>query len=246
MSPGLANFLFEAANFVVLAAGLGWVLFKPVRRALDAERERHDKERLEAEKLREEAETLAERARTSREQAEQELEAERKKVLEAARNEATELIEDARKRASGERQALREELDAMRAAQTAALSSRVGEVAAQAVRALLEHLPGPSLDLALVEAACKQLETLPASARRDAVVESARSLDTQARSRLQRALGAPVSERVVPELGAGVRVTGAGGQVDATAASIARRAGQAIRELELEPTTERPVEARRG
>ena len=34
MSPTLTTFLFEAANFLVLAAVLGWLFFKPVRQAL--------------------------------------------------------------------------------------------------------------------------------------------------------------------------------------------------------------------
>ena len=39
MSPTLANFIFETVNFLLLAAALGWVLYKPVRHALDAEQD---------------------------------------------------------------------------------------------------------------------------------------------------------------------------------------------------------------
>ena len=37
MSPDLATFLFELVNFALLAGGLGWLFFRPVRKALDAE-----------------------------------------------------------------------------------------------------------------------------------------------------------------------------------------------------------------
>ncbi len=72
MSSALANFLFEAANFLLLAAALGWLLFKPVRRALDAERARHAREEDESKRLRAEAEVLAREARSAREAADRE------------------------------------------------------------------------------------------------------------------------------------------------------------------------------
>jgi hypothetical protein len=63
---------------------------------------------------------------------------------------------------------------------------------------------------------------------------------------LQRVLGGPVTERVVPELGAGVRVTGPGGQVDATAASIARKAGEVVAGLEPDDQNPSRAEATHG
>lgn len=231
MSPALANFLFEAANFLLLAAALGWMLFKPVRRALDEERQRHDAQSGELEGLRKEAEALATQAREAQRAAERELDARREAVLSAARKEASDLLEQARKKQRDERKALREELDAMRNAESLALASTVGKLAADAVRRLLEALDGPPLDMALIDAACAQLSSLPAEARRAALVESARPLDAEARRRLQGALGERFEERVVGELGAGVRVTTPAGQVDATAASIARHAGSAVAKL---------------
>ena len=47
MAPWVANFLFEAVNFLLLAGALGWLFFRPVRTALDAERERRAKEEAE-------------------------------------------------------------------------------------------------------------------------------------------------------------------------------------------------------
>jgi len=235
VSPALANFLFEAANFLLLAAVLGWLLFKPVRRALDAERARHTQEEEEAKKLRSEAESLAKEARAARESSAKELDEHRREVLAAAQREASRLLEDARKTQLAERRALEQELKTLRDAEATALAETVGRIAAESVRRLLETLNGPSLDLALVRAACAELEALPSEARRSALVEGARPLEAEARRLLEDVLGEGFRERIVDELGAGVRVTTLAGEVDATALSLARRASQAVSALGAEP-----------
>jgi F0F1-type ATP synthase membrane subunit b/b' len=234
VSPTLANFLFEAGNFLLLAAGLGWVLFKPVRKALNAERERHQKEHDEAEQLKAEATALANKARADRDAAQQELEDQRQQVIAAAKEEAAKLLEQARKTQQSERQALQQELDSTRRSQTAALADSVARVAADAVRQLLETISGPSLDAALVEATCTRLEKLPRNSLGSPIVESARPLEPPQLDRLRRLLGADFEHRVIPELGAGVRVTTSAGQVDATAASFARRAAELTTQLQPE------------
>jgi F0F1-type ATP synthase membrane subunit b/b' len=228
VSPALANFLFEAVNFLLLAAALGWVLFKPVRAALDAERERRERTDAESQRLHAEASALAEQARAGRQALDQELDAKRRQALDAARAEAAALLEAARTAQRAEAQALREELRAVRDAEAAALAQRVGRLSGDAVRRLLEALEGPALDLALVRAACAELEALPIEARRGARIESARPLDAEALTLLRSVLGADLVERVVPELGAGVRVTTPAGQVDATALAFARRAAATV------------------
>lgn len=240
MSPALANFIFEAANFLLLVAALGWVLFKPVRRALDRERDRHSKEEEESKRLRSEAESLARGARAAREAAEHEAIERRREALAAAEKEAARVLEDARREQATERRALERELAIVRSAEAAALADLVGRIAAESVIKLLEVLRGPSLDAALVGAACKELASLPSPARRSAVVESARPLDDDARRLLRDVLGGEFKERVVDELGAGVRVTAAFGQVDATAISFARRAARAL--IERANDTERSGE----
>ncbi len=234
MAPTLANFLFEAANFLLLAAVLGWVLFKPVRRVLDVERKRHEEEDQQSKRLRAEAEALAQEARRARQTAEQEAERRRREILGRAESEATQLREEARKKQRAERRAFEQELEASRSAEAAELASLVGGLAADAVRKLLETLPGPSIDIALVRAACHELEGIPAAARKSAQVESARALDDEAKKLLETALGSQFSERVVRELGAGVRVTTPAGQVDATALSFARHASRAVRDVRRE------------
>jgi hypothetical protein len=60
------------------------------------------------------------------------------------------------------------------------------------------------------------------------LVESARPLDPEARRLLEQALGIRFEERLVATLGAGVRVTTASGQIDASAARIAREGAREL------------------
>jgi F-type H+-transporting ATPase subunit b len=228
VSPALANFAFETANVLLLAAALGWLLFKPVRSALDRDKADHDGKAAEAARLRAETERLAEEARTTRAKADSDNERQRKDILAAARQEADRMVEEARTSRRVAREALLRELEATRAAQTETVAGVVGRIAAESVRRLLATLDGPALDVALVRAACDELRAIPESARRGAVVESARPLDGEARALLQGALGSPFEERVVRELGAGARVTTSAGQVDASALSLAREASRAV------------------
>lgn len=228
MSPELANFLFEVANFLLLAAVLGWVLFKPVRAALDREGAARTHEADESRKLREEAERLSKEARAIREGAEREAVEQRTKLLEAAQREAAELLESARQEQTRQREALRKELEVARAGQAAALADEVARLAAESVRRLLDQVSGPALDDALVRSACTELESMPESARHGGVVESAHALGDDAKARLHGVLGDGFSEQVVDELGAGVRVTTPGGQVDASAQGIAQEAARAL------------------
>jgi F-type H+-transporting ATPase subunit b len=228
VSPALTNFLFEAANVLLLAAVLGWVLFKPVRRALDAERARHDQDVEEAKRLRAEAESLAGEARAAKQAAAQEADERHQESLESARREAAEIVEAARKAQAADRRRFEQELALRREADAAELAEAVGRVAAESVRNLLQLLEGPALDAALVRAACRELDAIPRDARRAAVVESARPLAAESRAALRDVLGDGFQERVVGELAAGVRVTTAAGQVDATAVSLARRAARAV------------------
>lgn len=237
MSPTLANFLFEAANFLLLAAALGWILFKPVRRVLDEERERHTKEEEEQRRLRSEAEDLARDAREVREAVDRETAERRSEILAAAQKEAARIVEEARRTQAAERRTLEQELTTSRNAQAAALAETVGRIAGESVARLLEALEGPSLDVALVRAACAELRALPSSARDSALVESAHPLDAEARRLLGGALGDGFKERTVAELLAGVRVTTSAGQVDATALSLARHAAQAVTMAAAGPPT---------
>lgn len=236
MSPALANFLFEAANFLLLAAVLGWVLFRPVRAALDRERAQHDKETEDSKRLRAEAESLATGARAARDAADRETAQKRAEILAAAQEEAARILENAKKTEATERATLLQELEQSREAEAAVLVEHVGRIAAESVRRLLLAISGPALELSLVRAACKGLRVLPESARRSATIESAHELEADAKGLLQEVLGAPCSVRTVRELGAGVRVTTPAGQIDASALSFSREAARAVSAVLAEET----------
>jgi F0F1-type ATP synthase membrane subunit b/b' len=228
VSPAAADFLFEAANLLLLAAALGWLLFRPVRAALDAERDRHARAQAESAERRAEAERLSAEARAVRVAADQDAEERRRALLAAARQEAARLLDEARRVQAAERRAEAEERDAVTRRQAVALAGAVGEIAADALRRLLETLDGPALDLALVRAACAELGAVPAAARATARVESARPLGAEALRLLAGLLGEGFQAGTVPELGAGVRVTTSAGQVDASALALARQAAREV------------------
>lgn len=228
MSPTIANFLFEAANFLVLAAALGWILFKPVRRALDAETARHTQVEADAQHARAEADALVQAARKTHDAAMSEADRRRAEIVGAARKEAARILDEARGAQAAERQGFERELEATRNAQGVAMAETLGIIAAAAVDKLLAAIDAPALDVALARAAAAEISALPDAVRAAAVVESARPLEAEARRVLEGPLGPAFEARVLPTLGAGVRVTTAGGQVDASALSIAREAARAI------------------
>jgi F0F1-type ATP synthase membrane subunit b/b' len=228
VSPTLANFLFESANFLLLAAALGWLLFKPVRAAIDAERDRHAEEERRVAALRDEAEALGKQIREAQQRLAGDIERERAAALAEVPKEVERLKEEARKAREAELRAFERESEATRHLQTGLLADALGRVAAASVRRLLETLDGPSLDLALVRGACEELGKLPEAARRAATVEAARPLGDEARRLLHATLGGEVEEHTVQELGAGVRVTTPSGQVDASALALARQAEREV------------------
>jgi F0F1-type ATP synthase membrane subunit b/b' len=228
LSPALANFLFEAANFLVLAGALAWLLFKPMRNALQAEQERRAEEESKIAKARDEADALMTEARDAHNKLETELEEQRTAMLAEARKEIADLKEKARKEQFAETQANEKKQEAARRAQARQLATTLGRISAASVRDLLDTVSGPSLDLALVRAACGELSALPSGAKTSCIVESARPLEDAARSLLREAIGHDFEERIVAELGAGVRVTTTQGQIDGSATSLAQQAAQQI------------------
>jgi len=228
VSVALADFLFEVANFLVLAGLLGWVLFKPVRSVLDRERERHDKVEAEIRERQAESDKLAQEAREIRAKVEGEMETQRAELMEAARGEAARIKEQARQEQLAQQKRFERELDSARRIEADTLAGTIGQIAAASLRGLLQTIDAPSLDLGLVRAACAEIENLPADKRSGAVIEAARLLDASSRQLLGDALGQAIQERVVEELGAGVRITTAGGQIDASAEAIARHAASAV------------------
>lgn len=230
MSPWLSTFFVEAFNFLVLAGALGWLLFKPIRRALEAEQSEHaereqqvEAKRAEVERAR--AEVEAQRTAVAREQ-----ERLRGEAREASAKQAETLLAEARTRAEQEREALKHELERRERAWREGLEDEAAALAARAVLQLLERLAGPELDTALARAACRELQSLPARALGHVVVESARPLSPEARGLVDAALAgvSGVEFRSAPQLGAGLRILTEAGLVDASASGLAAYAERAL------------------
>ena len=232
MSPTVATFLFEAANFLVLAAVLGWLFFRPVQDALEKRRAELEAERrLAAEKLAEAERRLTE-IEAQRHQFTASLDSLRVHAQEQAEREAERIIAGARAETQRERERMKAELTALRHAHTRTASRDAAAAAREVVVRLLAHIGGPDLEPALVHAACRELRTL---ADRDhlapALVEVSRPLQDETRALLAEALGCQPSEvrdRVVPELVGGVRVITKAGLVDASVAGLAAYAERAL------------------
>jgi len=235
VTPVFANFLFEAANFLVLAAALGWLLFKPVRAALDAERGRYAQLEGQVSALREEAEKREREAREAHAKLAGELEEQRAAVLGAAESDALRIRDEARRSQADHLRSLQRNSEAARRAQSVELADTLGRIAAASLRRLLDAFDGPSLDAALLRAASKQIGELPLAARRAAVVESARPLDDAGRAALRALLDGDFVERVAPDLGAGIRVTTPQGQVDGSALALAREMAREVGEASTLP-----------
>ena len=232
MSPAVATFLFEAANFLVLAAVLGWLFFRPVQAAIEQRRVALEKERRDVDALRAKAQHAVDEAEARRREIEASLEPLRAETHQEAERQAARLLADARARGEELHARLATELEALRREHARTLASDAAAAARSLVERLLDEIGGPELDAALVRAACARLAALPAEGRTGRVqVETARPLAADSRAAIVVALdaGAVLHERVVPELGAGARIVTPAGLVDATASGMAAWAERALR-----------------
>ena len=231
MAPGIATFLFEAANFLVLAVVLGWIFFRPVQAAIERRRSELEQERCCADALRAEAQRVLEEAEAHRRQIQASLDPLRAEARQEAERSAAQIVADARARADEQCARLVDELEALRRESARAIAGDAAAAAGTLVERLLAEIDGPDLDAALIRAACVRLAALPADGRAGRVqIETARPLAADLRAAIVAALGpaAVLHERVVPDLGAGARIVTAAGLVDASASGIA---GWAEREL---------------
>jgi F-type H+-transporting ATPase subunit b len=232
VSPSWVTFLFEAANFLLLAALLGWVFFRPVRGALERRRAGLEaEERAAAEKHAEAERALAETA-ARRSEFESSLASLRERVRAEAERERSRLLDAAREQAQRERETLKTELAALRRGQARRVAGDAAGAAREIVVRLLERIEGPDLGQALVGAARRELAELAAvGPLAPVIVESAGALEPVVLDSLARVAGvagSEISARRVPELGAGVRILTARGLIDASAAGLAAHAERAL------------------
>jgi len=232
VSPSWATFLFETANFLLLAVLLGWLFFRPVRGILERQRALLDAERREAEESRGEARRQLAEAQKLRAELEASLSGLRERGRQEAEREAAAILASARDQAGRERKALEAELVALRRGAARARSLDSATAARDIVVRLLERIGGPDIDQALLQVARRELALLAAGGSLDPViVEAPRALETDALASLSEAAGiAPdrVDQRIAPELVGGVRIVTGRGLVDASVAGLAARAEQAI------------------
>jgi hypothetical protein len=97
---------------------------------------------------------------------------------------------------------------------------------------LLASLEAPELEAALLRAALRQVQALEVISLGAVLIESAAPLGASDRDVMTAALGTRATSlefRVVPDLGAGVRVTTARGLVDVSAAGVAAEAERLLK-----------------
>lgn len=225
MSPSAVTFLFEAANFLVLAGVLAWIFFRPVRAAIEARRAALDAERREAAAALAEAQRRLDAAQARGRAAEAAAPALEAAARAEAERQAAAIVEAARAAAGRERARADAELSALRRHQGELAMRDVAAAVREVLVRLLARIEGPELDLALARAAAGELHRLgPYDGDATLVIECARPLADDARALLASALGRAAADlvpRVVPELVAGVRVVTPRGLVDASAAGLA-------------------------
>ncbi len=247
MSPTLTTFLFEAANFLVLAAALGWLFFKPVRQALADRRAKFEADtRQAAEKLAEAKDPAADR-RDPRQPASRIERASCARELEAARRQSEQILADARSTAERELEVSRRQAARMSDTQRDTLAEASATAAAEAVGRLLEQIEGPDLQSALIQSACQQLGSLPPDALAPVKIESAQPLSPEQLAALKNALG-PAADaadfRTVDGLGAGVRITTSSGLIDASVSGLAQFARQSlVREMNRRANNHHPLQS---
>jgi F-type H+-transporting ATPase subunit b len=228
MTFNVWTFLFEVLNFLVLAFVLHWLLYRPLRAAVERRQQGAAREREEAASARQEAAALEQRlqaqlAEQERErqqllrQAHEQAEADRKKLL----AETERVIRD---RQEEQRRALaREREEALQA-----LQGEVAGIAVDLTRRLLAGAADSTLHRQLTLRLAEALGQVPAEEREHlraqwqpgdgAVLETAQELDGPALGQVTDAvgivLGRPVTPavQVRPELLGGVRLR-LGGQV---------------------------------
>ncbi|MCB9672213.1 MAG: hypothetical protein H6736_19885 [Alphaproteobacteria bacterium] len=221
----LSEVLFEVVNLAVLAAGLWWLLFRPVTRALaDEVREREQA-----------ASTLA-ADRTELDAGQADLTARRSAldaeiasgshaILDAAHAQAREIVEAAHAEVQASREAWDDEQRRRMESAGTEAAARVAEVTAEAVRELLTRASGPDLDLALVRAT---LGELPETVEGPVWVELAREPGPEVRAALEARLPAGFEVRVRRDLAAGVRIGTPAGLVDGSASGMAHAAAEQL------------------
>lgn len=233
MSPSLTTFLFEAANFITLAALLAWLFFKPVRKAIEDQRVKTNMQEDEAAQKLSDAERVRQEIELQHRRLDAELEHRRVEAREIAKQESDTLLAATRAQLERERATLRRDVLNIEKAETAKLAHVLASSAHATLKRFFEQMEGPELEQLLLKAACRELTTMSNHAVGPVTIESAAPLDVEAKQLIESAMGAPQKTsdfRVVPELVAGVRISTRHGLIDASVAGLAHFAEQTLTE----------------
>jgi F-type H+-transporting ATPase subunit b len=231
VNDSLWTFAFEIANFVALAAVLAWLFFKPVRKAIEDQQAKARRLEEDAAQKLADAKRVGEEIDSQRQALASELEAMRSKVREAAKQEAEQILAEARAHAERERATLKRDALHIERAQTAKIASAVATATHDTMQRFLQQLEGPELEQTLIKAVCRELQTFSNNSLAPVTIESATSLDNEARELVNSSLGTAAKTavfRVVPELKGGLRISTAHGLIDASATGLANFAEQSL------------------
>lgn len=231
MSSMVATFFFELINVLLLTGFLGWLLFRPVRAAVqarqEAERQRHDALAAQEAEMAQQRGDLEHRLRAF----ETDLAEARRQRLAVATQEAAGIRQAAHEAAARDHDTARRALAQLERSHLDRLSAAVAAVTRESVARLLASVDGPDLDAGLARAAARQLVAFDERALGAVLVESAHPLDDAARAAVSVGLGRhadSVEFRAVPDLGVGLRIVTAQGLIDASARGIAQEAEQLL------------------
>jgi F-type H+-transporting ATPase subunit b len=231
VNDSLWTFVFEIANFVALAAVLAWLLFKPVRKALaDQQAKARQLEDDAAQKLTD-AESLRQDVESQRQALAGELETMRVRVREIARQEAEQILAEARAHAERERAALKRDALHIERAQMTKIARAVATATHDTMKRFLQQMEGPELEQTLLKAACRELKAFSNNPLAPVTIESAAPLDDDARRLINASLGVAAKSadfRVVPGLEGGLRISTAHGLIDASVTGLANFAEQSL------------------
>lgn len=233
VSPTWATFLFETANFLILMAVLSWLLFRPMRQAIENRRKALAQADEEAATKQAEVDQLQAEIRQRYATLDTELDRLRGDARAAAEQEAAQLRNEMRAAIEREREVERRRLAHLEDAQLERLAAAVAQAAAALVERLLRQLGGPDVERGLIQAACRELGALDGNDLGAVLIESAHPLDQEMQDIFKTALDSAASTldfRVIPDLGAGVRISTSRGLIDATAIGLATFAHSALAE----------------
>jgi F0F1-type ATP synthase membrane subunit b/b' len=247
VSPTVTTFLFEAANFLVLAAVLGWLFFKPVRQAIADHRTKFEADNQHAAQNLAESETMRKEIQDAHANLQTELNERRAIELATIKVQADQVLAEAHAAADREREQSHLQAARMSDSQRDTLAEVAAAAAASAVGELLQQINGPELQSALIQSACRQLEQLSQDSIAPVKIESASPLSAEQIAAIKSQLGAAGNSadfRTAEEIGVGVRISTANGLIDASASGLSHFTRHSlVKELQHRANNHNPMQS---